>query len=329
MVLAGGVGAAKFLRGLSRATDPRRLVVIGNTADDEEFFGLHVSPDLDTLTYTLGGVSPLRRGWGLAGDTFSCLDALARFYPAVWFRLGDRDLATHLYRTQRLREGLPLSRITTSIAARFGVRATLLPMTNDQVRTHVYTRRGRRPFQTYLVHDRGRDAVRRVEFHGIERARALPEALHALRGASCVIISPSNPIVSIGPILALSGIRAQLRKGRAPVAAICPLIGGRPVKGPADRMLRGLGIEASAAGIAGLYRDVVDLFVLDRRDATHAPEVAALGCEVLIADTLMTSPARATRLARRVLDALSVTKRKSRRSASVQPAALGCSHPRG
>lgn len=321
------MGAAKFLRGLSRVTDSRHLVIIGNTADDEEFFGLHVSPDLDTLTYTLAGVSPLRRGWGIAGDTFVCLGALARYYPEVWFRLGDRDLATHLYRTHRLRQGHSLDRVTAEIAARFGVRATVLPMTNDPVHTYVHTPRGRRPFQTYLVRDRGRGRVTRVEFHGMRRARPLPEAVRALRGAAHIIIPPSNPIVSIGPILALRGIRERLRAGRAPVAAICPLIGGRPVKGPADHMLRGLGIEASPAGIAGLYRDFVDLFVLDRRDAHRAPEVTALGCDILIADTLMTSPARATTLARRVVEALSVTQRRPRRRRAARTARAG--RPRG
>ncbi len=312
-MLAGGVGAARFLRGLTRVTDPRHLVVIGNTADDEEFFGLHVSPDLDTLTYTLADVAPPRRGWGVAGDSFHCLGALDRLYRDAWFRLGDRDLATHIYRTDRLRAGESLSRVTATITRRFGVAARLLPMTDGRVRTFVHTRRGRLPFQSYLVQHRGTGHVRRVELQGARRARPAPGVLAALRSADSVIIPPSNPLVSVGPILALPGIRRQLRTGRPPVAAVCPLIGGRPVKGPADRMLRGLGIEASPAGVAGLYADFVDLFVVDRRDAAYAPRVEELGCRVLVTDTLLSSPAVAAALAHRILVELSTVERRRRR----------------
>jgi LPPG:FO 2-phospho-L-lactate transferase len=311
-VLAGGVGAARFLAGLTRAIDPRRLVVIGNTADDETFFGLHVSPDLDTLTYTLAGLAPRRRGWGLAGDTFSCLRGLERFYPTTWFRLGDRDLATNLFRTERLRAGEPLSAVTAAIARRCGVRTTLLPMTDDRVRTFVHTPRGRLPFQTYLVRHRGRGAVRRIEFAGIRRARPHRDVLRALREAAMVIVPPSNPVVSIGPILALAGVREALRRGRAPVAAVSPIVGGRPIKGPADRMLRAMGVEVSAAGVFDLYRDFVDVFVIDRVDAGLAPRIAAAGCRPIVTDTLMTSPARAAALARRVLGALTDVQRRPR-----------------
>jgi LPPG:FO 2-phospho-L-lactate transferase len=327
------VGAARFLRGLTRVIEPRDVVVIGNTADDDEFFGLHVSPDLDTLTYTLAGVSPRTQGWGLAGDRFSALAALARFYAETWFQLGDRDLATHIYRTDRLRRGQPLETITRSLAQCFGVEARLLPMTNDRVRTVVHTAKGPLPFQAYLVRDRGRAAVERIELRGIRRARPLPAALRALDRAAMVIIPPSNPLVSIGPILSLPGFRRHLRRIRAPVAAVSPIIGGRPVKGPADRMLRGLGLEVSPVGVATLYRDIVDLFVLDRRDAALAPRVRALGCEVLVADTLIARPARAAQLARRIVNALSVLRRppgrgrtgETRRSRSH---GHGDSHPR-
>ncbi len=316
MVLAGGVGAATFLRGLTRVIEPRRLVVVGNTADDEDFFGLHVSPDLDTLTYTLAGHAPRRRGWGISGDSFVCVGALGRFYGRAWFRLGDRDLATSLYRTERLRRGDTLSRVTRAVARRFGIRASILPMTDDSVRTFVHTTRGRRPFQTYLVHDRARQPVRRLEFAGLARARPAPGVLLALERAGAVIIPPSNPLVSIGPILGVPGVRARLRAGGAPVAAISPLIAGRPVKGPADRMLRGLGLEASPLGVARLYRDLVDVFVLDRRDAHLAPRIEALGSRVLVTDTLLASPARAAALARRVLAALSVATRTRGRTAA-------------
>jgi LPPG:FO 2-phospho-L-lactate transferase len=307
------VGAARFLAGLTRVIDPRRLVVIGNTADDESFFGLHVSPDLDTLVYTMAGLAPRRRGWGIAGDSFGCVGALARFYASTWFRLGDQDLATNLFRTERLRAGDRLGVVTGAIARRFGVRGTLLPMTDDRVRTFVRTAAGRLPFQTYLVRRGGQDAVRGIQFSGIRRARLHPGARRALRGAAMVIIPPSNPLVSIGPILALRGVREILRRGAAPVAAISPIVGGRPVKGPADRMLRGLGIEVSPAGVAGLYRDFLDLFVLDGRDAALMGGVARLGCEVMAADTLMASPARAAALARRVVARLSVVQRRAHR----------------
>ena len=279
--------------------------MIGNTADDETFFGLHVSPDLDTLTYTLARLAPRRRGWGVAGDTFSCLRGLDRFYDSTWFRLGDRDLATNLFRTERLRAGEQLSAVTATVARRFGIRATLLPMTDDRVRTFVHTARGRLPFQRYLVRERGRPAVRRVELTGIRRARPQRAVLRALREAAMVILPPSNPVVSIGPILALPGVREALRRSRAPVAAISPIVGGRPVRGPADRMLRAVGVEVSGAGVAELYKDFVDVFVLDRADAALAPRIAALGCRVVVTDTLMESPRRAAALARRVLAALS------------------------
>jgi len=309
-MLAGGVGAARFLRGLVRVTDPRSVVVIGNTADDEEFFGLHVAPDLDTLTYTLAELAEPRRGWGIAGDTFACLEALDRFYHESWFRLGDRDLATHIYRTDRLRAGDPLSRITRAIGSHLGILTRIIPMTDDPVRTFVHTKRGRRPFQTYLVRDGSRGRVQRVEFRGVRQAKPAPGVLAALRAASFVIIPPSNPIVSIGPILAVRGVRKHIRDGRAPVVAISPLIGGRPVKGPADRILRGLGIEPSPVGVARLYSDLVDLFVLDTQDAALAPRVAELGCAVLVADTLLGSPARAATLAQCILDQLSTMKRR-------------------
>jgi len=309
-MLAGGVGAARFLRGLVRVTDPRNVVVIGNTADDEEFFGLHVAPDLDTLTYTLADLVEPRRGWGIAADTFGCLEALGRFYPEIWFHLGDRDLATHIYRTDRLRAGEPLSHITRAIASRLGIATRIIPMTDNRVRTFVHTTRGRRPFQTYLVHDGSRGRVKRVEFSGVRRARPAPGVLAALRAAAFVIIPPSNPIVSIEPILSIRGVREQLSHGQAPVAAVSPLIGRRPIKGPADRMLRGLGIEPSPVGVARLYSDFVDLFVLDRRDAALAPRVADLGCSVLVTDILIGSPSRAARLARRILDELAAIKRR-------------------
>lgn len=304
-MLAGGVGAARFLRGLCSLLDPARLTIIVNTADDETFFGLHVSPDLDTVTYTLAHRVDPRQGWGVAQDTFAGLGALRRFYAGAWFRLGDADLATHIFRTERLRRGHSLSRVTTEIAARHGVRQRILPMSDQPVRTHVEVAgAGSLPFQEYLVKRGGRGRVRRVRFAGAGAARPAPGVLTALRRADAVILPPSNPIVSIQPILGLPGIRAALRRARPHVAAVSPLVRGLPIKGPLDRMLRGLGHEVSAVGVATLYRDFVSLFVLDERDADLAPRIMALGMRPLVTDTIMRSPAQSRRLARVVLRGL-------------------------
>ncbi len=300
------MGGARFLRGLSRRTDPRRLAIIGNTGDDEEFFGLHVAPDLDTVLYTLTGRADPDRGWGLGGETFACLGALGRLGEPTWFQLGDRDLATHLWRTMHLRAGWPLSRVTRELARRHGLRATLLPMSDDRVRTFVHTESGRLPFQAYLVRGRGRGRVRRIEIAGAARARPAPGVLAALAHSRAILIAPSNPLVSVGPILAVPPIRRALTRRRAPAAAICPLVGGRPVRGPLHRMLRGLGMEVSPPGIARLYRGLIDCFVLDGADARWTTAVRALGMRVLLTDTLMHTPADAARLAATVLRALGV-----------------------
>ena len=300
------MGGARFLRGLSRRIDPRRLTIIGNTGDDEEFFGLHVAPDLDTVLYTLAGRADPDRGWGLAGETFACLGALGRLGEPTWFQLGDRDLATHLWRTARLQAGWPLSRVTRELARRHGLRATLLPMTDDRVRTFVHTEAGRLPFQTYLVRGRGRGRIRRIELSGASRARPAPGVIRALARSRAILIAPSNPLVSVGPMLAIPAIRRSLANRRAPAAAICPLVGGRPVRGPLHRMLQGLGLEVSPPGIARLYRGLVDCFVLDGADARWAPAVRDLDMRVLVTDTLMHTPAAAARLAGAALRALGV-----------------------
>lgn len=305
-MLAGGVGGARFLRGLSRRIDPRQLTIIGNTGDDEEFHGLHVSPDLDTVLYTLTGLGDDERGWGRSRESFVCLEELRLLGEPTWFQLGDRDLATHLVRTARLRAGWSLSRATAHLARMRGLQATLLPMTDDRVRTFVHTEHGRLPFQEFLVRRRGRGRVRRIEIAGARRARPAPGVLHALRSCAAIVIAPSNPLVSIGPILAIPAIRQALAQRRAPVAAICPLVKGRPVRGPLHRMLRGLGHEVSAPGIARLYAGLVDLFVIDVADAGAAPELSRLGCRVLVTPTLMRGPAEAARLAGTVCRTLGV-----------------------
>ena len=307
--LAGGVGAARFLRGVVRVVPPADLTVIVNTGDDEEFFGLSVSPDLDTVTYTLAGAVDTEKGWGLPDETHRCLDALERYFPETWFGLGDADLATHLFRTERLRRGEPLSRVTAEIARRWNVAARVLPMSDDRVRTVVTTEDGVLPFQEYFVKRRAEGRVSAVTFRHVETARPAPGVCEAIAAADLIVLPPSNPIVSIGPILALPGVRETLRRAAAPVAAVSPLIAGKPVKGPADRMLAGLGIEVSAAGIADSYDDFVDTFVLDRRDvegesagaAAMCKRIEAMGMDVLVTETLMRDMDTSVALARTVI----------------------------
>jgi LPPG:FO 2-phospho-L-lactate transferase len=301
------VGAAKFIRGLVRRIDPERLTVVVNTGDDDTFYGLHVSPDIDTVTYTLAGVVSRAQGWGLDGESFNVLGALARFYGRPWFGLGDRDLATHLYRTERMRRGISLSRITAEIAGAFAVKSRIIPMTDDRVRTFVKLR-GRRaiPFQEYFVRGRARGTVERIELRGIGAARPNPAVLRAIRKSAAVILAPSNPFVSLGPILKLTGVRAALRRAKPRVAAISPIVGGKTIKGPADKMLRSLGMEVSPLGVARLYRDIAGLFVLDNADRRYLESIQRLGMRALATDTIMSTPERAAALAEVVLQALAV-----------------------
>jgi LPPG:FO 2-phospho-L-lactate transferase len=302
--LAGGVGAAKFLRGLIRTADPATLTVVVNTGDDERFYGLAVSPDLDTTTYTLAGVANPRTGWGRRGDTFTCLAALERFTGPAWFQLGDRDLATHIHRSARLAAGATLARVTDEIRKAFGVRARILPMSNDRVRTVIDTARGALPFQRYLVAERARPRPRGVRYLGAARARAAPGVLRALRDADAVIVAPSNPFLSIGPILAVPGIRAALTRRRGPVIAVSPLVGGRAVSGPLVRLLRAAELPATSLGIARCYRPFLDALVIDRRDRADATALRAAGCRPIVAGTLFDTAARAARAARQLLRSL-------------------------
>jgi LPPG:FO 2-phospho-L-lactate transferase len=296
------VGASRFLRGLTALIDPRDLTIIVNTGDDESFFGLHVSPDVDTILYTLAGLISRRRGWGIDNDSFAALHALGRYYDETWFQLGDRDLATHIFRTDCLRRGGSLTAATGAIAAALGVKPAVLPMSDDEVRTFVEVEgRGALPFQRYLVRHRGAGRVRRIGYRGVGAARPAKGVLQALRRAEQIIIPPSNPLVSIGPILALEPVRRTLRRTTARVAAISPIVGGAPVKGPLHRMLRGLGHEVSPVGVARFYHSFADVFVLDERDARMAPRIAELGMKPLVTDTMMTSPQRSRQLATAVL----------------------------
>ncbi len=301
VALAGGIGAARFLEGLVAVVEPERLLVIGNTGDDTEIHGLHISPDLDTVTYTLAGLQHRKRGWGLAGETFHCLEALGRLGAETWFQLGDRDLATHLYRTERLNQGARLSEITTEIGARLEVRSRIVPATDDRLRTMVETRSGRLDFQTYFVRRRARDRVLGLDFEGAGRARPAPGVLQAIRAAACVILCPSNPLISIGPILAVPGIRRAIAASRAPVAAVSPIVGGRALKGPAAGMMKSMGHGVSPLGIAALYSDFLDVLVIDRADEHYAPRIEALGIRAVVTNTIMTTLASKKRLARAVL----------------------------
>ena len=301
-VLAGGVGAAKFLRGLVQVVDPSEITVVANTGDDTRLFGLHVAPDLDTLTYNLGGVSNAEFGWGLAGDTFHAIDALARFGAPTWFRLGDRDLATNLYRSERLGDGATLSEVTKEIATAFGVALRLLPMTDDTVATRVELEDGEVvEFQEYFVHRRHEVAIRAVHFAGVDTAKPAPGVLEALHDAALVVVAPSNPIVSIGPILAVSGVAETLAARRSSVVAISPIVAGAALKGPAARMLVELGHEPSALGVARLLAPSIGAFVLDERDGDDLARVHELGIAACATETVMADDAVAAALARVVL----------------------------
>ena len=300
-LLAGGVGAARLLRGLAALVRPSDLTVIVNTADDDVFHGLHVSPDVDTILYTLGGLADPGRGWGIQGDTFHAVDALERYGSDTWFRLGDRDLATHLFRTEALRSGQPLSEVTASQSRSLGVKVTVLPMSDGDVRTTIDTAQGRLSFQEYLVRERARPTVRSIRYEGIRSATPAPGVLASIEQADMLVIAPSNPFVSIGPILGLAGVRAALRRATAPVVAVSPLIAGRPVKGPADRMMRSLGMKPSPLPLAELYKDLLNGLIIDTADRSFVPALEERGLRVATTNTLMKTQARSTAVAREVL----------------------------
>lgn len=313
-VLAGGVGAARYLRGLLAAVDPAEVTAVVNTGDDTVLHGLSISPDLDTVTYTLAGAIDPERGWGLVDETWRAMEALARFEtvrPAGsragerWFNLGDQDLATHFYRTTRLAEGARLTEVTAEIARAWGVGCRLLPMTDHEVRTVVATRdHGELSFQEYFVGHRHGVPVTGVRFAGIETAVPSAAALAALRDADVLVIAPSNPIVSIGPIRALAGIDELLAERRDRVVAVSPIVAGAALKGPADRMLVELGLEASVVGVARLYAPVCGTLVIDEADRAAAPAVEAEGLRCVVAPTVMRTPELARALALTTMEAV-------------------------
>ena len=299
-VLSGGVGGARFLRGLLAVVDPVNVAIIGNVADDIEILGLHVSPDLDSILYTLSGLADDERGWGRHGETWRALEAVAEFGGPSWFALGDRDIGLHLVRTELLREGQSLSEVTGHLAHAAGLEATLLPATDDSVRTFLETEAGTLPFQTWFVARGHRDEVDAVHYAGAPEATAAPGVLAALVEADVIVIAPSNPYVSIGPILAVREIRHALEQRTVPCVAVSPLIGGRAVKGPADRMLARLAGGTSPAHVASCYEGLIDVLVVDEVDADGALPSAV---RVVGAQTLMRDHEAARRLAAAALDA--------------------------
>jgi LPPG:FO 2-phospho-L-lactate transferase len=302
VALAGGVGGAKMAQGLQAALPPGDLTVVVNTADDFELYGLYISPDLDTVMYTLGGIADPVNGWGVAGDTRNTLDAIARYGEEPWFLLGDQDFATHILRTERLRAGMPLSAVMRQLSDALGIQSRVVPMTDDRVATLVETPAGTLEFQDYFVGRRQSDDVLGVAFVGIERATAHPDALAAIREADAVVIAPSNPIVSVAPILATPGLREVLADTQAPIVAVSPIVGGHALKGPAAQMLATLGHEVSALGVARLYADLIDGFVIDEVDRELRTAIELLGPRVLVTATVMGDEADRRRLAGEVLD---------------------------
>ncbi|HEY7535100.1 MAG TPA: 2-phospho-L-lactate transferase [Thermodesulfobacteriota bacterium] len=299
--LGGGVGAAKFLKGLSQILN-EPLTIIVNSGDDIRILGLRISPDVDTIVYWLSGIVNREKGWGINDDTFNFLEQLERFGAETWFRLGDRDLATHVYRSYLSNKGLSPSEITENLSKAFGIKnIKILPMTDEDVETWVETDEGKMHFQEHLVKREMTPHVMGILIKGIDKARPARGVIQAIEEASGVIICPSNPIISIGPILAVKGIREALKRTKAKIVAISPLISGAPLKGPADKLMRGLGLEVSSSGIARLYGDFLDEIVIDEKDAFEAEAIRSIGIKPVVTDTVMSNDDKAERLARRVM----------------------------
>ncbi len=301
--LAGGTGAAKLLRGLASARPRHELTVIGNTGDDAEIWGLHVSPDLDTVMYALAGRLDAMRGWGVADDTFRCLEAMGDLGAETWFNLGDRDLATHLYRTRALGDGTPLSAVTAELCRRLGVAARILPMSDNPVRTRVRTPDGWLSFQEYFVREKAQVRVLDVEYAGAAASRPAPGVLETIREADLVVVCPSNPVTSVGPVLAVPGMAQALGAARSRVVAVSPIVGGAAVSGPAGELMRARGLPVSPVGVAAAYAPWLGTLVIDRSDAARVPELERLGVRAVLADILMTDRDREIALAQLMLAA--------------------------
>lgn len=299
--LAGGVGGSKLLVGLQNALAGKALTAIVNTADDAVIYGVHVSPDVDIVTYWLAGIADRTRGWGIEGDTFNVVEAFGRLGSETWFSLGDADFATCLFRTQRLGDGVSLSTITDEIRRSLGIEARILPMSDDPVRTRIVCADGRTlEFQEYFVKERQEPDVAEVRFAGIADAKPAPGVIEAIRDADRVVVCPSNPVLSVAPILSLPGVRDALRE-HPDVIAVSPIVGGRALKGPADKLLPATGTDSSATGVARLYADFCKTFVLDRRDEDEVPAIEALGVRAVALDTIMSDAERSARLAAEIV----------------------------
>src|SRR3984893_11507157 len=305
VVLTGGTGGAKFVDGLRQVVPAKHLTLIVNTGDDLEWWGLYISPDLDSITYVLAGLLSKERGWGVTGDTFLCLQAMGELGEPIWFHAGDRDLAVHLLRTKLLREGKTLTEVATEIAAKMGVQARILPMCNARVETRVDTPIGELSFEEYFVQRWYQDPVNSVRFAGAEKAEAAPGVIDAIMSATVVLLAPSNPVTSIGPILAVPGIMEALKQTRAPVAAVSPIIGNTAVSGPAGILMAAQGLPVSIAGVAQAYREFLDILVVDNREAKAAEELKQSGLRVHCANTIMSTADAKVDLARQVLSLMS------------------------
>jgi LPPG:FO 2-phospho-L-lactate transferase len=307
VVLAGGVGAARFLQGVVQVIPQEDITVIVNTGDDRDFYGLHVSPDIDIIMYTLAGIVDETHGWGIRNDTYNTMQQLTRYGHEDWFMLGDRDLATHIHRTNLLRIGKTPSEVAEDLRQRFGLQLRLLPMSDQPIATHIQTPAGLLHFQEYMVKRRCSDEVQDVIFVGAKEARPAPGVLDAIKQAEAILIAPSNPIVSIGSILAVPGIHDTLHEASGMVVAVSPIVGGAPIKGPADKLMRGLGMNVSAVGVARCYRDFLDVMVIDTQDAPLADDIEDLGIPTVVTNTIMRDSEAKVALARAVLRAAGIT----------------------
>jgi LPPG:FO 2-phospho-L-lactate transferase len=302
VVLAGGVGAARFLQGLVQVIPQERLTVIVNTGDDRDFYGLHVSPDLDIVMYTLAGVVDEAHGWGIRNDSHNTMQQLTHYGNEDWFLLGDRDLATHIHRTKLLRQGRSLSEVTEELRNYFGLHMRILPMTDRAVATHIQTPVGLLHFEEYMVKRHCSDEVQDVVFVGARESRPAPGVVDAIKKAEAILIAPSNPIVSIGSILAVPGIHDALHEASGMVVAVSPIVSGAPIKGPADKLMRGLSMEVSAVGVARCYRDFLDVMVIDKQDEHLLSEIEDLGIPAVATNTIMHDMAAKAALAHKVLE---------------------------
>jgi LPPG:FO 2-phospho-L-lactate transferase len=303
VVLAGGVGAARFLQGLVQVVPQEQITVIANTGDDREFYGLHVSPDIDIVMYTLAGLIDEKHGWGVVNDTHHTMQQLTAYGNEDWFTLGDRDLATHIHRTNLLRQGKTLSAITDELRRHLGLALRILPMSDQIIATHIQTTRGLIHFEEYFVKYRSADEVQDVIFIGADAARPAPGVLDAIKHADALLIAPSNPIVSIGSILSVPGIHDALHEASGMIIAVSPIVGGAPIKGPADKLMKGTGREVSAVGVARCYRDFLDVMVIDERDADLVDAIEDLGIPTVVTNTIMSDLTAKRNLAETVLRA--------------------------